>query len=129
MHVYAAGYAHLTKDVRHDVRIQQAELKKEQQQDSNASTVSTSRTPTRKSPRLYIEDDDEVQEVLPPPKVIHLIDLTSKDGAAETTADVGNLPVPVTSTATARKRGRPRLHQVEIRAEESGTERDDTKRI
>ena len=114
--------------VAHDVQIHQAALKKAHQQDSTISTVTTSRTPTRKSPRLHIEDDDEVQEVPPPPKVIDLIDLTSEVGAAESTENIGNLPVPVTSTATTRRRGRPRLHQVETRAEESGTERDDTER-
>jgi hypothetical protein len=115
--------------VAHDVRIHQAAMKKAHQQDSTISTVTTSRTTTRNSPRLYIEDNDEVQEVPLPPKVIDLIDLTSEDGAAESTANIGNLPVPVTSTATTQKRGRPRLHQVETRAEESGTERDDTERM
>jgi hypothetical protein len=115
--------------VAHDVRIHQAALKKAHQQDSNISMVTTSRTSTRKSPRLHIEDDDEVQEVPTPPKVIDLIDLTSEDGAAESNAHIGNLPVPVTSTATAQRRGRPRLHQVKTRAEESGTERDDSERM
>jgi hypothetical protein len=110
----------------HDVLIHQAAMKKAHHQDGTITLVTTSRTPTRKSPRLYIEDDDEVQEVPPPPKVIHSIDLTSEDRAAQCTANIKNLPVPVTSTATSQRCGRPRLHQVETRAAESGTERDDT---
>jgi hypothetical protein len=119
--VYAAGYAHLTKDAWHTIF---EFIKQHYQQDSTISSVTTSRTPTRKPPRLHIEDDDEVQEVPPPSKVIELIDLTSEDAAADSNANIGNLPV----LATTRTRGRPRLHQVKTRAEKSGTERDDTKR-
>ena len=113
----------------HDVRTHQAALKRELQQDSTASTVTTSRTPTRKSPRLHIDEDDEVQEVPPPPKVIELVDLTSEDGAADSTMNMGNLQEPVATTAPTRRRGRLRLHRAETSAEESGTERDDTQRM
>jgi hypothetical protein len=88
-----------------------------------------SRTPTRKSPRLNINDDDEVQEVLPTKKVIDLIDLTSKDGTAEPTVNIGTLPVTVTTTATTQRRGRPRLNRPETSTEERRTERDDTQRM
>jgi hypothetical protein len=115
--------------VAHDVRIHQAAIKKAQQQESIISTATTSMAPTRKSPRFHIEEDDEVQEVPPPPKVMHLIDLTSEHGAAEVTENTETLPVPVTTTTAKRRRGRPRLHQAETRAEGSGTERDDTERM
>jgi hypothetical protein len=63
-----------------------------------------SRMPTRKSPRLRFDDDDEVQEVSLPQKVIDLIDLASKNGAAESTVNFGTLPEPVTTTTTKRRR-------------------------
>ena len=114
--------------VAHDVRIHQAALKKAHQQDSTISTVTTSRTLTRKSPRLHIEDDDEVQEVSPPPKVIDLIDLTSEHGAAESTTNTGTLPGHITTTVTTRRRGRPRLHRADTSTEEGGAKRDDIQR-
>ena len=115
--------------VAHDVRIHQAALKKAHQKDNIISTVTTSRTLTRKSPRLHIEDDDEVQEIAPPPKVIDLIDLTSEHRAAESTANTGTLLAPATTTATTRRRGRPRLHRSDTSTEEGGTERDDTQHM
>ena len=115
--------------VAHDVRIHQAALKMAQQQDSTISSITTSRAPTRKSPRLHIEEEDEVQEVPPLPKVIDLIDLTSEPGATESTANTGTLIAPATTTAPTRRRGRPRLHRYDTRTEEGGTERDDTQRM
>jgi hypothetical protein len=117
--------------VAHDVRIHQAVRKKNHQQESTVYSVSTSRTPTRKSPRLHIDDDDddEVQEVPLPQKVIDLIDLTGEDGAAESTVNIGTLPVPFATTAPTQRRGQPRLHRADTSAEESGTERDDTQRV
>jgi hypothetical protein len=75
--------------------------------------------------RLHFEDDDEVQEVPPPPKVIDLIDLTSEHGASESTVNTGTLPVPVTTTATTRRMGRPRLHRTDTSTEEGAMKRDD----
>ena len=112
-----------------DVRIHQAALKRELQQDSTASTVTTSRTPTRKSPRLHIDEDDEVQEVPPPPKVIELVDLTSEDGAVNTTMTLKTSTEPVATTAPTRRRGRPRLHRADTSTDQSGTECDDTQRM
>jgi hypothetical protein len=111
--------------VAHDVRIHQAAMKKAQQQDSIISSITMSRAPTKKSPRFHIEVEDEIQEVPPPPKVIDLIDLTSEPGATESTANTGILLAPVTTTATTRRRGRPRLHRTDTSTEEGGTERDD----
>jgi hypothetical protein len=115
--------------VAHDVRIHQAAIKKAQQQDSFISSNKSSRAPKRKSPRLHIEDNDEVQEVPPPPKVINLIDLTGEPGATEYMANTGTLLAPVTTTATTRRRGRPRLHRYDNSTEEGGTERDDTQHM
>ena len=111
-----------------DVRLHQAALKREVQQDV-ASTVTTSRTPTRKSPRLHIDEDDEVQEVPPPPKVIEFVDLTSADGAVNTTVTMEKSTEPVATTAPTRRRGRPRLHRADTSTDQSGTERDDTQRM
>ena len=115
--------------VAHDVRIHQATSKMAQQKESTISSVTTSRAPTRKSPRLHLEEEDEVQEVPPPPKVIDLIDLTSEPGAIESTANTGTLLAPVTTTAPTRRRGRPRLHRNDTSTEEGGTERDDTQHM
>ena len=71
-----------------------------EQQDSIILSNTTSRVPTRKSPRLHIEEDDEVEEVPPPPKVIDLIDLTREPGAIESAANTGTLLAHVTTTAT-----------------------------
>ena len=114
--------------VANDVRLHQAALKREIQQDTT-STVTTSRTPTRKSPRLHIDEDDEVQEVPPPPKVIELVDLTSADGAVHTTVTMETSTAPVPTTAPTRRRGRPRLHRADTSTDQSGTERDDTQRM
>ena len=113
----------------HDVRIQQATLKMAQQQDSTTSSITTSRAPTRKSPRLHLEEEDEVQEVPPPPKVIDLIDLTNEHEATESNANTGTLQAPATTTAPTRRRGRPRLHRNDTSTEEDGTERDDTQHM
>ena len=115
--------------VANDVRIHQVALKRELQQDSTALTVTTSRTPTRKSPRLHIDEDDEVQEVPPPPKVIELVDLTSKDESADSTMNMETLTEPVATTAPTQRRRRPRLHRAETSADESGTVRDDTQHM
>ena len=109
-----------------------------QQQDSTISSITTSRAPTRKSPRLHLEEEDEVQEVPSQPKVIDPIDLTNEPGATESTANTGTLLAPVTTTAPTRRRGRPRLHRNDGRprlhrndtsTEEGGTERDDTQHM
>ena len=116
--------------VAHDVRIHQAALKMAQQQDSTTSSITTSRAPTRKSPRLHLEEEeDEVQEVPPPPKVIDLIDLTSEPEGTESTANTGTFSAPVATTTPARRRGRPRLHRNDTSTEEDGTERDDTQHM
>ena len=93
--------------VAHDVRIHQATLKMAQQQDSTISSITTSRAPTRKSPRLHIEEEDEVQEVPPSPKAIDLIDLTSEPEGTESTANTGTFSAPVATTTPTRRRGRP----------------------
>ena len=98
-----------------------------QQKESTISSITTSRAPTRKSPRLHLDEDDEVQEVPPPPKVIDLIDLTSEPQGTESTA--GTLSAPVATTATTRRRGRPRLHRSDTSTEEGGTECDDTQHM
>ena len=100
-----------------------------QQQDSTISSITTSRAPTRKSPRLHIVEEDEVQEVPPPPKVIDLIDLTSEPEGTESTANTGTLLAPVSTTAPTRRRGRPRLHRNDTSTEKDGTERDDTQHM
>ena len=99
------------------------------QQDSIISSNTTSRAPKRKSPRLHIEDDDEVQEVPPPPKVIDFIDLTSEPQGTESTANTGTLSAPVATTATTRRRGRPRLQRNDTCTEKGGTELDDTQHM
>ena len=113
----------------HDVRIHQAALKKENQQESTASTVTTTRAATKKFPRLHIENGDEVQEAPPPQKFYDIIDLTSEDGAAVSTMNIGTPTAPVANTPTTRRRGRPRLHRAETSDKDGGTERDDTQRM
>ena len=64
-------------------------------------------------PYVDMYEDDEVQEVPPTPKVIELVDLTSADGAVNTTVTMEKSTEPVATTAPTRRRGRPRLHRAD----------------